>query len=77
MLEPHEERVLDELADLREKHKKLSAFLGTTGFAKLDTTAQVLLRMQSAVMVHYADILEQRINHFGKASEVSDWRRAR
>lgn len=65
MFQPHEQRVIDEHADLDDKLKKLSAFIKVSPiYASLDEDEQGRLRIQQAAMTAYSEVLEQRIRHF-------------
>ena len=63
---PHQQRVVDELAELTDRIEKLSKFINdvTGPFKTLDLTDQGLLISQFKVMTQYRVILEQRIARF-------------
>ncbi len=61
---PHEQRVVEELAQLDERMEKLQLFMTTDIYAGLKLPDQVLLRNQLAFMQEYAHILRQRIMRF-------------
>lgn len=61
---PHQERVVTEANDLREKLNKLSAFIGGDIFKKLDMEDRDLLIAQRVFMDAYFGILRQRIDRF-------------
>ncbi|MDE1483413.1 hypothetical protein KKJ17_07670 [Xenorhabdus bovienii] len=61
---PHQQRVIDELAELDEKIEKLSDFIGGAIYNELEETDRVLLAMQLSVMKAYSEILHKRINRF-------------
>lgn len=64
--EPHEQRVLDEKAELDTKATALSNFIGLSPvFAKLDPAEQERLKEQCEVMHQYREILGARIAAFG------------
>ena len=63
-LQPHEERVLDELEELGGKLNKLSVFIKGDGLTSLPDNEQDLLRSQYAAMTAYYKILVQRIGAF-------------
>lgn len=64
-MQPHQERVVTELNDLREKLTKLAAFIsGNAAFGKLDAEDQGLLRQQRDVMSEYLIVIEARIARF-------------
>lgn len=64
-LQPHQQRVVDEKAELDGKHAKLIAFFNTETFAEQDVHEQSRLMEQSAVMQEYSEILGARIEAFG------------
>jgi hypothetical protein len=70
-LAPHQQRVVDEKAELDDKHAKLRAFFDTATFAGLEPGEQDRLRTQSDAMSVYSAILGQRIAAFTPAAEVS------
>lgn len=62
---PHQQRVVDEKADLDKKAEALSAFIGHSPiFATLDAEEQELLKEQNDVMWQYSEILGSRIARF-------------
>jgi hypothetical protein len=61
---PHQQRVIDEKAELDDKLTKLKAFFDTPIFAGLDPNEQDRLCAQSEAMGVYAEILAQRIAAF-------------
>lgn len=61
---PHQQRVLDEKAELDERLKKLSAFVITDAFNRLDSTDRELLLEQEDAMTTYSDVLTRRIKNF-------------
>lgn len=63
-LQPHQQRVVDEKAELDEKLAKLSAFFDTPIYAGLSNAEQHRLHGQSVAMKAYSDILGQRIEAF-------------
>lgn len=58
---PHQQRVITERNELGEKLEKLSAFLGTPTFDKLDREEQFRLVRQRDAMRAYYGILGERI----------------
>lgn len=60
----HQQRVIDEKADLDEKLAKLAAFFGTPTFARLDQAEQRRLYTQKDAMQDYSDVLAERIGAF-------------
>lgn len=65
------ERVENELLDLNEKIVKLATFLYSPALKKanLSHTMIMLLQDQLHVMQQYSEILEQRLDIWGKAEE--------
>lgn len=61
---PHQQRVVDEKAELDDRLGKLTSFFGTEIFAGLDSAEMERLRRQAEVMQEYSDILGQRIAAF-------------
>jgi hypothetical protein len=61
---PHQQRVLDEKVELDERLKKLSAFVVTDAFNRLDSTDRELLLEQEDAMTTYSDVLGRRIANF-------------
>ena len=66
-MQPHEQRVVNELKDLSEKREKLAVFLGGSTIAALPSDEQQRLRRQFDIMVQYEGVLQERIDHFPKA----------
>lgn len=60
----HEQRVILELIDLKDKISKLGAFRATPWFANLVAAEQGRLTRQQEAMQAYADILAERITAF-------------
>ena len=63
-LQPHQQRVMEERADLEEKLGKLQAFITGERFSSLPDAEQGRLVLQHHVMLAYALVLEQRIEAF-------------
>jgi hypothetical protein len=64
-MQPHQERVVTESNELRERLTKLTAFIsGNEAFNTLDAADQNLLRQQRNTMGDYMDILSKRIARF-------------
>lgn len=66
-LQPHQQRVVTEKAELDEKLAKLMAFLGTPTYAGLSEAERSRLRSQSFFMVGYSAVLGERIDAFKAA----------
>ncbi len=62
--QPHQQRVVDEKADLDEKIQKLNAFFGTPIYAGLDDAERGRLVMQEVYMHQYSGVLAERIAAF-------------
>jgi hypothetical protein len=69
-MQPHQQRVVDEAAELDSKSVKLLAFFDTTTFAALDEAEQSRLRQQYHAMACYSAILGERIDAFGPAHHL-------
>lgn len=61
---PHEQRVVEEAAELLDKSNKLHAFFSSSIFQGLDATNKDLLHRQHDAMLEYQSILQQRIALF-------------
>lgn len=62
---PHQQRVVDEKAELDDKAKKLSAFIGESPiFPTLDPAEQERMKEQNDIMWQYSEILGKRIAAF-------------
>lgn len=66
-LAPHQQRVVDEKAELDERREKLSAFYSTPIFHGLAESEQSRLLRQGVAMRTYSEILGERIEAFGVA----------
>lgn len=58
---PHQQRVIDEKAELDERLGKLTAFFDTDPFPDLPQAEQDRMRRQATHMKRYSDILGERI----------------
>lgn len=63
-LQPHQQRVVAEKADLSERLAKLLGFFQTPVFAALSEAERSRLRNQARFMDGYAAVLEERIAAF-------------
>ncbi len=63
-LPPHQQRVIDERAELVEKSAKLEAFIGTPIYCGLPSDEQARLAHQFGIMESYCDVLAERIAAF-------------
>lgn len=63
-MEPYQERVVAERRDLDEKAERLNAFIAMTDKSILPPGELSRLRVQSAIMDAYAEILSARIDSF-------------
>lgn len=63
-MQPHQERVVAESNELRDRLHKLTAFIGGQIFKTLDPMDQNLLVKQQTHMADYLEILRQRIARF-------------
>jgi len=69
-LQPHQQRVVEEEAELAERLKKLSLFFTTEVYAKLAVEEQLRLRRQQSAMAEYLAILQDRIVAFHRGDKV-------
>ena len=74
-LAPHQQRVVDEHADLLERLRKLRAFIGDEKglFRSLDTAERHRLMHQDGVMTDLAMVLAERIAAFLPAAAEADF----
>lgn len=63
-MQPYQQRVVEEKADLDEKLEKLGDFCNTPVFASLDPAEQNRLDRQFLIMNLYAQVLGERIAAF-------------
>lgn len=66
-MQPHQERVVAESNELRERLNKLTLFISGTGndtFRALGSDDQDLLKEQHVIMSQYLDVLRRRIARF-------------
>ena len=63
-MQPHEQRVVDELNALRANLGKLNEFFGTYIFNGLPDAEKMLLLSQQDVMTAYMNILRRRVARF-------------
>lgn len=61
---PHQQRVIDERAELENRLDKLTGFLATATFEALPDDEQERLLRQSGIMIQYSDVLAERIAAF-------------
>ena len=66
-MQPHQERVVVEKAELDERLAKLKAFLGSEAIMKVAEDEQDRLDRQADIMAEYSDILGERIAAFTAA----------
>lgn len=66
MIQPHQQRVIDEKTELDDKRTKLLSFLNTDLFYSLDQAEKDRLRTQHGIMGLYSELLGQRITAFNK-----------
>lgn len=64
-MEPFEQRLIDELIELRKKRVKLDAFTGTETFNSLSRNHRELLHAQAGAMFAYEQILKLRLDDLG------------
>ncbi|EJD6037775.1 hypothetical protein M0J18_RS04915 [Morganella morganii] len=63
-MQPHQQRVVDEKAELDDKISKLTAFTGGDIFKSIHQEDQDLLIDQLSLMAKYSQVLEKRISRF-------------
>jgi len=64
-MQPYQQRVVDEKAELDIKAKALSEFIGNNAaFLKIDLEEQERMKEQCEIMWQYSEILGQRIAAF-------------
>jgi hypothetical protein len=63
-MQPHQERVVTEKAEVDERLAKLHAFIKTETFAGLDAAEQKRLQRQAGIMTDYSLVLGERIKAF-------------
>lgn len=61
---PHQQRVVKERSELKEKTDKLEQFLDTGLFNGLDDGEKVRLKYQYHIMMIYLEVLDDRIANF-------------
>ena len=61
---PHQQRVIEEKADLDGRLERLRAFFGTGLFANLDAAERNRMQRQAVAMQKLSDILGERIEAF-------------
>ena len=66
ILQPHQQRVVDEKNELDDKLAKLGAFLESDTFANLNIIERGQLHRQYQSMSEYSKILGERINYFSE-----------
>lgn len=68
-LQPHQQRVVTERAELDEKRAKLEAFIGSDTYFTLSGMEQNRLQRQHWAMTDYSNILSERIRAFHEAED--------
>jgi len=63
-MQPHQQRVVDELTELEIKSSKLAPFIGSEIYKGLSIEEQDRLKKQLEIMSQYAYILKERIAAF-------------
>lgn len=63
-MQPHQQRVVDEKADLSAKLDKLESFQDTAIYSSLPAAEQSRLTRQLFIMKLYEQVLEERISAF-------------
>ena len=70
-MQPHQQRVIEEKAELDERLSKLKAFAGTEEFASLSEAERARLNCQGLFMAGYSAVLGERIAAFSQAADES------
>lgn len=63
-MEPHQERVIAEKAELDARLKKLRAFIASDAFESLPIEEAQRLARQASIMLNYSAVLGERIAAF-------------
>jgi len=63
-MQPHQERVVAEKAELSEKVDKLETFIGGSIYTSLPAAEQMRLTRQYLIMQLYEQVLSERIGAF-------------
>jgi hypothetical protein len=71
-LQPHEQRVVAELDELRERTHKLETFVGSRAFVNLAGEDRELLVLQLHLMESLGFVLARRITRFTAGVSASD-----
>lgn len=61
---PHQQRVIEEHKDLRERRLKLVAFLESPAFAALDVAERNRMQKQQQLMYELERVLQARVSNF-------------
>jgi len=64
MLQPHQQRVVEESQELLGRIERLQAFTDSPVFTGLDSAERDRLLRQMSAMADYATVLAERINAF-------------
>jgi hypothetical protein len=64
MMQPHQQRVVDEKNELDSKLAKLNSFIGGEIFHSLPAEERIRLAKQAGIMKDYSDVLSERISVF-------------
>jgi crAss001_48 related protein len=64
IMEPYQERVIEEKKELDEKIEKLAAFIESDAFISVSTREKVRLHRQEVLMQLYSKVLADRIEAF-------------
>ena len=68
-LAPHQQRVVDERAELADRLARLHDFLRTPAFSALAVAERLRLRNQAHFMTGYLDVLAERIAAFSAPAD--------
>lgn len=64
-LQPHQERVITERAEVSSNVDRLDAFIRSDSFDMVPIDEQVRLARQLHIMMRYREVLDERIAAFG------------
>lgn len=64
-LQPHQERVITERAEVSSKVDRLDAFIRSDSFDMVPIDEQVRMTRQLHIMMRYREVLDERIAAFG------------
>lgn len=72
-LQPHQQRVVDELATLNTRIVSLHKFINSETFPQVERAERNRLIRQEAIMIELSQVLTERVAAFGVAAEPEDF----